>query len=227
MLQWASDRQYNEILHAARHFPTLHIITAKFKVVGEEAITPNSLATFIVKVKLTYGLNELSAPSWDEATTAESFGDKVKDTTSVVAAALKDDGNVHTNRKQKIESSQNVDEEDNSDDDLEIDDETGESIKKKHKRSILSRVFDEAENNNMPVYAPFFPEIKRPIYYIMLADSHSNRLICPPTKVINLTSEKRITLQFQAPPRIGKYELTCHIKGDGNVGVEEKEKVKV
>lgn len=72
----------------------------------------------------------------------------------------------------------------------------------------------------IPAHAPYFPEEKRPVWWVLLGDSRNGRLITM-TKVV-LTKEKDATarLQFQAPPNSGRWVFQVNVKTDAFSGCD-------
>lgn len=62
-------------------------------------------------------------------------------------------------------------------------------------------------------HAPYFPEIKRPVWWVLLGDGRNGRLITM-TKVFMKEGEATARLQFQAPPNPGKWVFAVHVKTD-------------
>ncbi|CAJ0847075.1 4504_t:CDS:10 [Entrophospora sp. SA101] len=52
LLKSLSDLEYGTVLHVANSYPILEIVQAVFKVTGDDIITPGSIVTCILKVKL-------------------------------------------------------------------------------------------------------------------------------------------------------------------------------
>ncbi|KAJ3128168.1 secretory subunit [Nowakowskiella sp. JEL0407] len=78
---------------------------------------------------------------------------------------------------------------------------------------------------NVLAHAPYFPETKTPVWWVLLGDKRSNRLIHL-GNVKDLETEKMVKLQFQAPPKPGTVELQLFIKSDSYIGIDQMENVK-
>lgn len=78
------------------------------------------------------------------------------------------------------------------------------------------------ESQVVPAFCPYFPEVKRPAWWVLLGDSRNGRLITM-TKVV-LTKEKEAIarLQFQAPPNSGRWVFQVHVKTDSFSGCDAK-----
>ncbi|KAJ3381068.1 secretory subunit [Lobulomyces angularis] len=71
----------------------------------------------------------------------------------------------------------------------------------------------------VPVHAPYFPDEKKPIWWVILGNSKDNRLITV-TKVVVNNQEGEARLQFQAPGPPGKMKFHVYVKSDSYVGCD-------
>jgi translocation protein SEC63 len=78
-------------------------------------------------------------------------------------------------------------------------------------------------NTVTAAHAPYFPEVKRPVWWVLLGDNRNGRLITM-TKVSLKAGPDGATarLQFQAPPNPGRWVFAVHVKTDAFSGCDAK-----
>jgi translocation protein SEC63 len=77
-------------------------------------------------------------------------------------------------------------------------------------------------------HAPYWPGLRKPGWWLVLADDKSNRIVVPPLKIVNvpLTDSsrtpdyRRYKIQFQAPPNVGLFTWKVYFVSDTMVGGE-------
>ncbi|KAJ1537122.1 secretory subunit [Nowakowskiella sp. JEL0078] len=74
-------------------------------------------------------------------------------------------------------------------------------------------------------HAPYFPELKTPIWWVLLGEKKGNRLVHI-GNAKNLVTEKSVKLEFQAPPNQGIVDLLVVIKPDSYIGCDMVENVR-
>lgn len=207
------SNQVDDVLAVGREFPIVIIETAVFECSGESVISPDSLVTFVLKLKaVKYGGESNDAPS-----------------SPLFSKKSDEKENKHETKKQN-EIVANYDS-DNSDD---------ESSKNSSKLTkLLSGVY--LENRNVPVHCPYFPSDglssskKRPVYLVWLANPRNNRIVGNPIQVHNLVprfydedpSVKTVKFRFQAPPQTGNFTFTVFVMSDSYIGSDLKREVKL
>ncbi|KAI6033822.1 translocation protein sec63 [Pisolithus microcarpus] len=78
------------------------------------------------------------------------------------------------------------------------------------------------------VHAPYWPGLRKPAWWLVLADDKSNRIVVPPLKIADVPlsdpSKERnyrcYKLQFQAPPNVGLFTWRVYFVSDTFVGGE-------
>ncbi|KAI9094099.1 Sec63 Brl domain-containing protein [Phlyctochytrium arcticum] len=76
------------------------------------------------------------------------------------------------------------------------------------------------------VHAPYFPADRRATWWVYFGDVKQNRLITI-GKVSDLSDEKTVRLQFQAPPRPGQWQFQVLVKSDSHLGCDALCELKV
>lgn len=74
----------------------------------------------------------------------------------------------------------------------------------------------------------FYSKIRKPSWWIVLADDKSNRVVVPPLKISDIPYSRSDTardyraykIQFQCPPNIGLFTWKIYIVSDTFVGEE-------
>ncbi|KIJ61032.1 hypothetical protein HYDPIDRAFT_138376 [Hydnomerulius pinastri MD-312] len=77
-------------------------------------------------------------------------------------------------------------------------------------------------------HAPYWPGLRKPGWWLVLADDKSNRIVVPPLKITDVprsdASKERnyrcYKLQFQAPPNVGLFTWKAYFVSDTMVGEE-------
>ncbi|KAI6099044.1 translocation protein sec63 [Pisolithus sp. B1] len=78
------------------------------------------------------------------------------------------------------------------------------------------------------VHAPYWPGLRKPAWWLVLADDKSNRIVVPPLKITDVPrsdpSKERnyrcYKLQFQAPPNVGLFTWKVYFVSDTFIGGE-------
>jgi len=84
------------------------------------------------------------------------------------------------------------------------------------------------ENGVEYVHAPYWPGLRKPGWWLVLADDKSNRIVVPPLKITDVprsdpSMERNFRcykLQFQAPPNVGLFTWKVYLISDTVVGEE-------
>ncbi|KAJ3309051.1 secretory subunit [Boothiomyces sp. JEL0838] len=85
---------------------------------------------------------------------------------------------------------------------------------KKQKQWWVSKSVDDSV-----AHAPYFPAIKKPSFYVILANYSIGRLICI-AKVQGTQQDHTVRLQFQSPPEPGQWTFQVYIKSDTFYGID-------
>ncbi|CAH1761399.1 12429_t:CDS:10 [Entrophospora sp. SA101] len=92
LLKSLSDLEYGTVLHVANSYPILEIVQAVFKVTGDDIITPGSIVTCILKVKLagtkavSKNINNVKNNNEDELLFGSSKRKEIKEKSDFVHA---------------------------------------------------------------------------------------------------------------------------------------------
>lgn len=172
--------------------------------VGEEIITPEAIVTFAVKVRI------------DLPGTATA-------STSGPASPASPLDNVVGHDKEDLFK----------EDDFALDLDA-ESLSQDSKKgpSAAAAAAAAAAQLGQPAHAPFYPHEKRPVYWVVLANTRSNRNVTAPVRITDFlekgktTAEKVIRMQFQAPA-VGKYQLALFVVCDSWSGTDTLKEIKL
>lgn len=77
-------------------------------------------------------------------------------------------------------------------------------------------------------HAPYWPGLRKPGWWLVLADDKSNRIVVPPMKISDVPTSspgkerdyRSYKLQFQAPPNVGLFTWKVYLVSDTLVGEE-------
>lgn len=195
-LESLTPEQYKEAVDVARQWPFLEIPQAILKVIGDDVITPGSIVTFMVKLRLvTVGdaLERAGKTQAQREAEAKENGEEVDptvlDSKAADALLLKTDKKLN----EEIEAKQAA-----------------------RKANPTARTYPT------PVmHAPRLELGKRPFFWVIFGDINSNSIIAPPAKITGVGREgKYVRFQFQAPPRPGTYLFNIFVKSDSFLGLD-------
>ncbi|KAG1811249.1 Sec63 Brl domain-containing protein [Suillus subaureus] len=102
--------------------------------------------------------------------------------------------------------------------------------REKDDKFLNSRKDAEDIEGNTPVWAhaPHWPGLRKPGWWLVLADDKSNRIVVPPMKISDVPASspgkerdyRSYKLQFQAPPNVGLFTWKVYLVSDTLVGEE-------
>ncbi|KAF8122761.1 translocation protein sec63 [Boletus edulis] len=86
----------------------------------------------------------------------------------------------------------------------------------------------EGNDTGEYAHAPYWPGLRKPGWWLVLADDKSNRIVVPPLKIHDVPRSdpskaqnyRRYKLQFQAPPNVGLFTWKVYFVSDTVVGEE-------
>ena len=230
-----NDSQASDVIAVAREYPIVTIDKAYFECSGEEFISPNSLVTFVLRLKARNHVGEKNLVS--EVVASEGNSSAVTSPTT----------------KKKKSGSEPVsptsDTSSNNDFVLGDDDEEGavDDDGQPKRSSKLTKLLSGAywQNPNKPVHCPFYPELqpneelkKRPSFLMWLSNPRNNRIVGSPILINNLVpktaaedsseSGYRVArFRFQAPTQVGTYQFTVVVSCDSYIGMELRQDVRM
>ena len=193
--------QYNDAVAVARQLPLLNVEKVFFKVMGERFVTTGSLVQFVVKARVIPP-GTASVPEVDE-----------------------------------------LDLEDVDPDEGDLDALLGRKSSGKGKKANIhdgdAALSSELEKPLQPplAYAPYFPRDHSPRWHVFLADSKMGKVAVPPFTMATFNKPllddqgnptfnmQTFKMQFQAPPRAGKYPFVMHLVCDSYIGMDSKREV--
>lgn len=205
-----TDKEINEAFKVARVIPKVTIENAAFEVKGEDRITPESLVTFVLKLK-----------AFDYSDEGQSYGD-TKNKAELQNGDYEED-----------------DDEEDDDEGNEKSDAPKKRSQKLTKLLSGTYWKNPNIPVHCPYYPQFEPEednLVRPCYYVWLCNTRNKRSIGPPMVINKLvptsldgkrSGTRTAKLQFQAPPQTGTYTFDVIVKCDAYVGVETRQEVKL
>ena len=190
-----NQNQIHDIIAAGRKIPRLLIESAKFECTGESLITPDSLVTFVLKLKAV-NLEGEETPGFVPPKTERKNSSTPKSPKP-------------SDSKSKEGSKESVSEEPDESKSPETEVDTTSRLTKLLNGSLF-------ENTNDPAYCPYYPEIKRPMYYMYLCNPRNNRVIGNPIPINSLENNKSKTVKFsfQSPSQAGTFAFTCIVQCD-------------
>ncbi|WVW80319.1 hypothetical protein I302_102298 [Kwoniella bestiolae CBS 10118] len=202
-----------ETLDVAKYWPRLEVVDAEFKVAGESLVTPSSIVELTFNLRYVYPTTPLSLlakpkarlPNGEikEEGAADSVADVEESVTKVEEEKEKPTAvDVKEKIVEKVEEKTEVD---------------GEV---KAKKKV------EGPPNGF-AHAPYWPQLRKPHFYVLLGDSKLDKVIVPPIKITDIplpepdgtpSAPKEFKLQFQAPPAANLYSFVAHWRSDTFLG---------
>jgi translocation protein SEC63 len=80
---------------------------------------------------------------------------------------------------------------------------------------------DDDGTGGLPLaHTPYYPNEKKPYWWIFLGDPKVNRILVPPRKVTDIVDEKTIRVPFAGPPKPGTYTFSLFVKSDTYAGTD-------
>ncbi|SAM09060.1 hypothetical protein [Absidia glauca] len=142
------------------------------------------------------------------------IGDKIITTGAIITFVLKlKNGKVHsidTEVDSKATPNDHDDGNDSEDED-EFDEQGNTKVKKD----------DDDSKDTLPLaHTPYYPNEKKPYWWIFLGDPKVNRILVPPRKVSDIVDEKTIRIPFAGPPKPGTYTFSLFVKCDTYAGTD-------
>ncbi|CAG8540770.1 3214_t:CDS:2, partial [Ambispora leptoticha] len=197
-LRTLSDTEYESVKNVADAYPALEIVRKRFKVAGDNIITPGSIVTFILKVRLMESKKQANGKNIHPPTSSSDDKGKISNSPN-------------NNNKPAINGYHSSDTESGDDSSVE---------------SLLVKKKPTMQNNW--IHAPHFPLDRRPYWYIFITNEKQDRLIDNPVRITGISNEGRtVRIQFQAPPVVGVVSLSVFIKNDSYVGSDIRKEVKL
>ncbi|WWC88015.1 uncharacterized protein L201_002918 [Kwoniella dendrophila CBS 6074] len=205
-----------DALTVAKYWPRLEVIDAEFKVAGESLVTPSSIVDLTFKCRYVYPTTPLSLlskpkpllPNGDlkeENATPDSVADVEN---SVSKAEVDNEKATPADLKEKI-------------------------VEKVAERSEIGTKGKEPKKIEVPpngfAHAPYWPQLRKPHFYVLLGDSKLDKVIVPPVKITDIplpkpdgtpSEAKEFSLQFQAPPQANLYSFVAHWRSDSFLGCD-------
>lgn len=78
-----------------------------------------------------------------------------------------------------------------------------------------------------PVHCPYYPEDKQEYWWTYICDRKSHTLLTAPSHVTALAHRQDVTLRFTAPRWPGIYTLTCCLRSDSYLGMDQQQDIKL
>ncbi|WVQ85273.1 hypothetical protein IAT38_007438 [Cryptococcus sp. DSM 104549] len=198
-----------EAANVAKYWPRLEVVSAKFTVEGEKTVTPSSITNLVCQVRYVYPTTPLSALAKAKPLIANGVADekeKSPDAEDSVAAVEDAVSKVAEKAEEKKEAAK------------------VEDVKKE----IVKAAEEEVADNGY-AHAPYWPQLRKPNFYMLLGDSKLDKVIVPPIKITDIpfpkadgtpSEPKEFKLQFQAPPQANLYSFVAHLRSDTYLGAD-------
>ncbi|SAM06085.1 hypothetical protein [Absidia glauca] len=134
------------------------------------------------------------------------IGDKIITTGAIITFVLK----LKNGQVQSVEAEEASGDEESGDED-EFDEQGNTKVKKE----------DDDGAGGLPLaHTPYYPNEKKPYWWIFLGDPKVNRILVPPRKVTDIVDEKTIRVPFAGPPKPGTYTFSLFVKSDTYAGTD-------
>ncbi|KAI8343707.1 Sec63 Brl domain-containing protein [Chlamydoabsidia padenii] len=140
------------------------------------------------------------------------IGDKIITTGAIITFVLKlKNGQVQSIDVKTDENKEIDNNDEESGDEDEFDEQGNTKVKKE----------DDEGNGTLPLaHTPYYPNEKKPYWWIFLGDPKVNRILVPPRKVTDIVDEKTIRVPFAGPPKPGTYTFSLFVKSDTYAGTD-------
>ncbi|WRT65860.1 uncharacterized protein IL334_002811 [Kwoniella shivajii] len=203
-----------EAVEVAKYWPRLEVLDAEFKVAGESLVTPSSIVELTYKCRYVYPTTPVSLLS--KSKSALPNGD------------IKDEIGTADSVADVEESVTKVEEEQEKPDITDVKEKIVEMVEKPAKVGTEGKSVKKTEvPPNGFAHAPYWPQLRKPHFYVLLGDSKLDKVIVPPVKITDIPlprsdglpgEAKEFTLQFQAPPQANLYSFVAHWRSDTFLG---------
>ncbi|KAI9635000.1 Sec63 Brl domain-containing protein [Dioszegia hungarica] len=205
----ADDVDLVEAKRVAEGWPRFEIVDAEFKVEGEKVVSPSSIVSLNFRVRYVAPSaskrKSISVPNGDVP--AGSNGDVEKAVQAISDEEKDIEEGANTDLKEKVgdlkEKIADV-----------VSDKTGKKDEKEKEK--------EWEKNGY-AHAPFWPQLRKPHFSVLLGDSKLDKVIVPPIRITDIptspsSSPSTFSLTFPAPPQANLYSFVLHAVSDTFVG---------
>ncbi|KAI5643809.1 sec63 brl domain-containing protein [Phthorimaea operculella] len=95
--------------------------------------------------------------------------------------------------------------------------------KRLHKRERL----EGRSKASHPVHCPYFPLEKQEFWWCYICDRKSHTLLTAPAHCTALRESTELTLRFTAPRWPGLYTLSCCLRSDSYIGMDQQQDMKL
>lgn len=226
LLRSLEDDQYSVLMGVANKIPRLEVEGWRFKVLGEEVITPGSLVSLLIQVRVHQdGLPRSRRGSAKDGnsndTDPSSPVDDKENLSPVSEIGTSENGVTGIISRSATERLRMFTDE-------EIAQLEAKVVSEEEKKSVWKKMDDSLNivESYIPVHAPHYPADKKQNWWVFIGNGVANKIITF-TKFSELDDDGRkiVKLQFQAPPKEGAFSLDVKIKSDSYRGVDAEFKV--
>ncbi|WWD05556.1 hypothetical protein V865_003636 [Kwoniella europaea PYCC6329] len=205
-----------ETVDVAKYWPRLEVVDAVFKVGDESLVTPSSIVELTFNCRYVYPTTPLSLlskpkpllPNGDIKETEEGEGGAADSVADVEESVTK------------------VEEEKEKPTPVDVKEKIVEKVQEKSEIEGETKKKVEVPPNGF-AHAPYWPQLRKPHFYVLLGDSKLDKVIVPPIKITDIpfpkpdgapSEPKEYKLQFQAPPASNLYSFVAHWRSDTFLG---------
>ncbi|OCF32886.1 translocation protein SEC63 [Kwoniella heveanensis BCC8398] len=197
----ADIKDVDEAQEIAKYWPRLEIVDAEFRVAGEKLVTPSSIVELTYKCRYVYPTTPISLLSKPRPLLPN--GDINEEPEDGTAGDVAEAADQAEGEKEKP------------------------AVKDKGGEDKQSRKVEVPPNGY--AHAPYWPQLRKPHFYVLLGDSKLDKVIVPPIKITDIplprpdglpSEPKEFTLQFQAPPQPNLYSFVAHWRSDTYLGAD-------
>ncbi|KAK6907520.1 hypothetical protein I203_101515 [Kwoniella mangroviensis CBS 8507] len=203
-----------ETLDVAKYWPRLEVVDAVFKVGDESLVTPSSIVELTFNCRYVYPTTPLSLLSKSKPLLPN--GD-IKE---------KEEGGAADSVADVEESVTKVEEEKEKPTPTDVKEKIVEKVQEKSEIEGETKKKVDVPPNGF-AHAPYWPQLRKPHFYVLLGDSKLSKVIVPPIKITDIpfpkpdgtpSEPKEYKLQFQAPPASNLYSFVAHWRSDTFLG---------
>ncbi|OCF45263.1 translocation protein SEC63 [Kwoniella heveanensis CBS 569] len=208
----ADIKDVDEAQEIAKYWPRLEIVDAEFRVAGEKLVTPSSIVELTYKCRYVYPTTPISLLSKPRPLLPN--GDINEEPEDGTAGDVAEAADQAEGEKEKPAVK-------------DVKEKIVEKVEQKGGEDKQSRKVEVPPNGY--AHAPYWPQLRKPHFYVLLGDSKLDKVIVPPVKITDIplprpdglpSEPKEFTLQFQAPPQPNLYSFVAHWRSDTYLGAD-------
>lgn len=197
------------------HVSTVQQLCAMSEAERKQLLKPLSDDEYLDVMEVAHRIPKLSV----KKAIFKVIGDKIITTGAIITFILKlkngEVTSIEATTTEKQEKEADSDNEDEEEDEAIIESEEEEKKKRKNAPTLPM------------AHVPYYPNEKKPCWWIFLGDPKVNRILVPHKKVTDIVDEQTVKIPFPGPPKPGVYTFSLFVKSDTYVGTDILQDIKL